>query len=231
MTLLLGLALVITVGLGLPLAAAAPALQDPPHPDPGGGPFGTIKGRAFIDANRNGQFDPVEYPVKGARITISGGGMETAYNTEADGSYYFAGLGRGKYDVTIVVGPEWHHTSPEVRRGVAVNGDVVSGIDFGIVRPGDGAPAPAAPPPAPRARTYVPPPAAAPAVRTYILPPPQPVGMPVTGITALDAGGWSAMLGVALLAIGSGGVLIDRRIRCLSAAICGRRRLGRHPMR
>jgi hypothetical protein len=165
-------------------APGAPTVEPTAGP-PGRGPFGTIKGVAFVDANQNGRLDPTERRLAGVRIFLSGGGVQVAKNTEATGVYEFAGLGPGKYDVSVIVGPEWRHTTPQKLTNVEVRGDVVSGVDFGLVEAGarPGRPAVGAP-------------------RL----------MPITGITALNDGQMAGLAAGILLAIGLGGAAFEARI-------------------
>lgn len=162
-----------------------------------GGPFGQIRGVAFIDHNQNGKIDSGEPGLNDVKVNLGGGGLEVSQITPADGTYNFPGLGPGTFDVFIDPGPEWRVTTPK-KYSVPVNGTDVAGIDFGMVRvgaaPTDGAAS------APRT------------ARHFLIPAPGAgIRLPSTGLAELPR---SPLLGLAVAVFGALAVVgysADRR--------------------
>jgi hypothetical protein len=144
--------------------------------------LGSIKGIAFIDQNGDGKLDPTDPGLNDVLVHLDGGGLQLTHLTPGNGTYSFDGLGAGKYDVYITPGPEWRVTTKRIYSGVSVApGQVVMGIDFGLVRVGQ-------PVPAPKAKVI-----AGASVR-----------LPATGIAELPA---APILGLATLLLGALGAL------------------------
>jgi len=129
-----------------------PTATPRPTRKPGGGGdtndlqrLGSIKGLAFIDQNQDGRLGPTEPGLNDVGVHLRGGGLDLFQITGPTGQFSFEGLGAGEYDVFIQPGPEWRVTTPSLYK-VKVNGNMVQGIDFGLVRTG----APPAKPTGPR---------------------------------------------------------------------------------
>ncbi len=105
--------------------------------------LGSIKGLVFIDTNQDGALGSSEPGLNDVGVHLRGGGLDLFQVTGGTGQFSFDGLGAGEYDVFIQPGPEWRVTTPSLYK-VKVNGNVVMGIDFGLVRIGEPA-KPAAP--------------------------------------------------------------------------------------
>ena len=97
--------------------------------------LGSIKGLAFIDENQDGKLGPAEPGLNDVGVHLRGGGLDLFQVTGSTGQFSFDGLGAGEYDVFIQPGPEWKVTTPSLYK-VKVDGNVVMGIDFGLVRQG-----------------------------------------------------------------------------------------------
>ncbi len=101
---------------------------------PGGGSgLGQIKGMGFIDSNANGRFEAGEPGLNDLRIILRGGGLDLNYITDGTGAYNFGTLGAGEYDVSIEPGAEWFITTPQLWK-VTVEGDIVTNVNFGLIR-------------------------------------------------------------------------------------------------
>jgi hypothetical protein len=101
---------------------------------PGGGSgLGQIKGMGFIDLNANGRFEAGEPGLNDLRIILRGGGLDLDYITDGTGAYNFGTLGAGVYDVFIEPGPEWFISSARLYK-VTVEGDIVTNVNFGLIR-------------------------------------------------------------------------------------------------
>lgn len=98
--------------------------------------LGSIKGLVFVDTNQDGALGPTEPGLNDVGVHLRGGGLDLFQVTPGTGTFSFDGLGAGEYDVFIQPGPEWRVTTPSLYK-VKVDGNVVQGIDFGLVRTGE----------------------------------------------------------------------------------------------
>jgi hypothetical protein len=181
-----------------------PATPDPGDPDGPdrdnlGGPFGQIRGVAFIDVNESGAIEAGEPGLNDVKVNLGGGGLAVHQITKSDGMFNFPGLGPTTYDVFIDPGPEWFITTPK-KRQVAVNGNDVPGVDFGLIRHTDRASVKAA---AAQPRTG----------RTLVVPPGSGIRLPATGIAALPEAPMLGLLAAALGGLAVLGYAAERRNR------------------
>ncbi len=180
-------------------------VPDPGDPDgrdrdgPQTGPFGQLRGVAFVDSNQNGKFEAGEPGLNDVQVYLGGGGLEISQVTKSDGMFNFPGLGATKYDVYINPGSEWFVTTPK-KYTVPVNGNDVAGIDFGLIRYTDrgvATPMPGGP------RT----------ARTYQLPPGSGIRLPHTGFAGLPEAPLLALLVATLSGLAALGYGAERRGR------------------
>jgi len=150
--------------------------------------FGAIRGVVFDDKNADGRLDPDEFGVAGVEIRLTGGEVERSTRSAGAGTYAFADLVTGSYDVAIAVPDGYTSTTAAEKLAVAVSGDVVMGIDFGLVA----------------AET-----AAAPTSAPVEVP--EPGTMPQTGVQTLPRAG--LLLGLAALigVLGTVGLVLETR--------------------
>jgi uncharacterized surface anchored protein len=98
---------------------------------------GSITGLKFSDANDNGVRDAGEPGVAGVTINLfaaSGGALVTTTTTGADGTFTFAGINPGSYQVSEVVPDGSVQTVPGGSGMVAVTvvaGETATGVVFG----------------------------------------------------------------------------------------------------
>jgi hypothetical protein len=111
---------------------AAPAAQ------PAGS--GVIRGLVFVDQDGDGRLGPNEPGVGGATVRLSGPTSATT-TTGAAGTYEFAGLPAGSYEVAITLAAGWRVTTTDRYAAVQVAGGTVAGIDFGLSRSAGARPA------------------------------------------------------------------------------------------
>jgi hypothetical protein len=178
-----------------PRGTADPGDPDGPDRDNTGGPFGQIRGVAFVDMNESGKIEAGEPGLNDVKVNLGGGGLEVHQITASDGMFNFPGLGPTTYDVFIDPGPEWHITTPK-KQAVPVNGNDVAGIDFGLIRHTDRAAAKATTAQGPRTG------------RTLVLPPGAGIRLPHTGIAGIPEAPLLGLLaatlgGLALLGYGA----------------------------
>jgi hypothetical protein len=163
--------------------------------------LGQIRGIAFIDLNQDGRIGPGEPGLNDVKVNLGGGGLELSQITPGAGTFNFAGLGRGHYDVFIAPGPEWRITTPS-KYTVEVQGNDVAGIDFGLIRVGEPMPSGVTSAAAPRT------------ARRLVIPAPGAgISLPATGILDMTttplAGGLAILLGL----VAAIGVTLERRHR------------------
>lgn len=94
--------------------------------------FGAIRGVVFEDANENGRLDAGEYGVPDVTLRLVGLAASETTTTAGAGTYAFAELAAGSYDVYLDVPDGAELTTPDRYVGIAVDGGVVMGIDFGL---------------------------------------------------------------------------------------------------
>lgn len=101
-------------------------------------------GTVFIDANRNGLFDPGEARVPGATLSLAGPNGAAAQRTsDGNGDYCFAQLPPGTYAVSVTVPSGYENTTPVTRSDIVLRSGIGSyHNDFGLATP-----RPATPPP------------------------------------------------------------------------------------
>lgn len=95
--------------------------------------LGSIRGIAFIDLNANGVFEAGEPGLNDVGVNLRGGGHEMFQITGPTGVHSWDGIGTGEYDLFIEPGPEWKITTPSKYK-VKINGGVLTGYDFGLIR-------------------------------------------------------------------------------------------------
>jgi len=95
--------------------------------------LGSIRGIAFIDLNANGVFEAGEPGLNDVGVNLRGGGHEMFQITGPTGVHSWDGIGTGEYDLFIEPGPEWKITTP-AKYKVKINGGVLTGFDFGLIR-------------------------------------------------------------------------------------------------
>jgi len=182
----------------VPGGPTAPPPGDTPDPgddDEQKEPFerlGAIHGLAFIDLNQDGKLGPDEPGLNDVAVHLAGGGLDLVQLSRVTGQYSFDGLGTGEYDLFISPGPEWRVTTPSKYSAVHVDRNTVMGIDFGLVRVGPPAAAPAAP------RLVAPAPGAG-------------IRLPSAGIANLPVSGTLGLLGLVLGALAVLGIAVERR--------------------
>jgi hypothetical protein len=109
-------------------------------PPPGTGELAMIRGVAFLDQNGDGVLGAGEPGLDHVQVYLHGGGLEISQITPNTGQFSFEALGDGEYDVYITPGAEWRITTPQ-KYVVRVRGNIVTGIDFGLIRTDAGVPA------------------------------------------------------------------------------------------
>lgn len=174
--------------------------DDDDRDDEGQGPFGQIRGIAFIDYNESGKFEAGEPPLNDVKVNLGGGGLEVFQITEADGGFNFPGLGVGTYDVFIDPGAEWFVTTPRKLK-VPVNGNDVAGINFGMIRHVDRGLRVARHDAAPRTG------------RRLVIPAGSGIRLPSTGFTEMPQAPLAALLVVVFGGLAAVGFAADRRSR------------------
>ena len=92
--------------------------------------YSSIAGHKWHDLNPNGVHEAEEPGLGGVLITLKGEDLERQAVTAADGSYYFAGLLPGEYEVKEVVPSGWANTSPASLSVTLGAGQDLIGIDF-----------------------------------------------------------------------------------------------------
>ena len=92
--------------------------------------YSSIAGHKWHDLNANGVHEAEEPGLGGVLITLKGEDLERQAVTAADGSYYFAGLLPGEYEVKEVVPSGWANTSPASLSVTLGAGQDLIGIDF-----------------------------------------------------------------------------------------------------
>ncbi len=105
------------------------------------GRLGSIRGRAFLDANNDGLRDADELGMSDVGVNLHGGGLQLTLVTGAPGEYGFDALGAGDYELFVEPGAEWRVTTP-TRRRIRVAGDVTLDVDFGLASANDTASGP-----------------------------------------------------------------------------------------
>lgn len=95
--------------------------------------LGSIRGIAFIDLNANGVFEAGEPGLNDVGVNLRGGGHEMFQITGPTGVHSWDGIGTGEYDLFIEPGSEWKITTPSKYK-VTINGGVLTGFDFGLIR-------------------------------------------------------------------------------------------------
>jgi hypothetical protein len=179
-------------------------VPDPGDPDgrdrdgPQFGPFGQIRGVAFVDLNESGKIEAGEPGLNDVQVYLGGGGLEISQITKSDGMFNFPGLGATTYDVFINPGPEWHITTPK-KQSVPVNANDVAGIDFGLIRHTD------------RGTHKVEPGSGPGHARTLVLPAGAGIRLPRTGITAMPEAPLLALLVATLGSLAALGYGAERR--------------------
>jgi hypothetical protein len=153
-------------------------------PPPGTGALAMIRGVAFVDNNADGVLGADEPGLNDVEVYLHGGGLELSQITPARGSFSFEALGAGEYSVFINPGPEWRITTP-AHCMVRVSGNIVTGVDFGLIRADQ---VPAAP------------------VAMAI----ERVRLPATGVIDLPRGAMLGGLALALSALGLAGLTVER---------------------
>lgn len=94
---------------------------------------GTIRGMVFLDVDQDGVFDAGESGLAGIPIHVeTNGSWATDLVTGDDGTYGPAGLKPAQYRVRIDVPPGYVATTPLGRGPFALNGNAVTGQDFGL---------------------------------------------------------------------------------------------------
>jgi hypothetical protein len=164
-----------------------------------GGPFGQIRGVAFIDLNQDGKIGPGEPGLNDVKVNLGGGGLEIHQITPGSGSFNFPGLGPGSYDLFINPGPEWRITTPS-KYTVSVNGNDVAGIDFGLIRVGEPMPQTGAAAPRTARQLLIPAPGAG-------------IRLPDTGFTTSQAAPIVGLLAAVLGSLALVGFSSERRQR------------------
>ena len=162
---------------------ATPTVVATPTPTVGP-PLTWVSGAVVIDADGDGVADPGEIGMGGVTLIISSNGWSATTRTGLGGFYDFAGLRRGKYNITITLPGGYTNTSP-LTRTVEVDGyNPVLGVNFGINVPATSTPRPTA---VPTPTAVV---AALPAVLPKVGDPLPLVGILSSAITMLAAGTW-----------------------------------------
>jgi hypothetical protein len=106
-----------------PAPTPAPAQAAPaPAPAPATATSSVVSGQLFFDKNGNGVMDDDDFPVGGAGVLITSGSWFSFTRTGPDGHYSFSGLGKGSYQVNVIVGNEWANTTPFAVTGIEVTG-------------------------------------------------------------------------------------------------------------
>jgi hypothetical protein len=90
---------------------------------------------AFIDENEDGMLGPEEPGINAVGVYLEGGSTKLSQATNGAGQFSFDGLQETKYDVYINPGSDWRVTTTDRYTDVeVVGGEIVMGIDFGLVR-------------------------------------------------------------------------------------------------
>jgi hypothetical protein len=95
------------------------------------GRLGSLRGRAFLDANADGRRDADERGMADVGVRLHGGGLQLLLITDATGEFGFDALGAGDYELFIAPGAEWRVTTP-AHRWARVAGDTQLDLDFGL---------------------------------------------------------------------------------------------------
>jgi len=111
-------------------------LEHPPSAPPSV-PRGSIRGTVFEDCNRDGLRDPDERPLVGITFSVrTPVGILFDGWTGDDGTYGPTALGPSDYWIDLHVPSGYTPTTPTTRGPITINGNVVTGQDFGLAGPG-----------------------------------------------------------------------------------------------
>jgi hypothetical protein len=161
---------------------------------------GEIRGLVYVDVNGDAALGPDEPGLSGVVVRLEGPAAGIRQETGPPGTFAFTGLSPSAYTVSVEVPAGWRPTTTDRYVGVRVQGDVVAGVDFGLVEDV----AAAAPP------TLQPPISPAPAVPSM---PRTGVSLPPTGRLLLGLAALVGALGLVGLALEPG---FARHLRLIS---------------
>ncbi len=148
---------------------------------------GSITGMAFFDANHDGVRASDESGGGGVVVTLEGTDMPQTVTTTETGAFRFDNLAPGSYDIAVTAPEGYMLTTTGRYVAIAVSGDQVVGVDFGLVPLQAAAPASEVVSPA----------------------------LPGAGATLTGAGPWLLALAAAAGVLGALGALAERRCRCI----------------
>jgi hypothetical protein len=94
--------------------------------------LGAIRGLVFLDRNADLQVDPDEAGVADVVVSLSGNGLSRTQKSAGAGTYAFPELPTGSYTISVEPPTSFQLTTPGQVSGIAVAGDVVMGVDFGL---------------------------------------------------------------------------------------------------
>jgi hypothetical protein len=108
----------------------------------------TIKGRLFIDIDRDGRRDRNELGLAGITVQLRdpAGNVIASAITSRNGTYSFEGLDLGVYQVRAVLPANLQLTTRGAARADLTRAEAVSGIEFGVSTIGRSTVPPAGPP-------------------------------------------------------------------------------------
>ncbi|MFQ5460515.1 MAG: SdrD B-like domain-containing protein [Anaerolineae bacterium] len=106
-------------------------VRDEPPPALGGG-SGEIRGLVYIDLNQDGALGRVEPGLGPVAVRLRGMGRQAEITTPIAGTFNFANLPDGAYDISVEVPVGYRLTTTGRYDAVAVTGETVMGIDFGL---------------------------------------------------------------------------------------------------
>lgn len=96
-------------------------------------PLGGIQGLVYMDLNGDGAAAPDEPGVSMVPVHLEADGQTQTQSTTATGNYTFADLDPGTYAVYIDVPAGYELTTNDRHSDIEVDGDIMAGLDFGLV--------------------------------------------------------------------------------------------------
>lgn len=121
--------LVLALGVAVVGATTAPAAARPSSAAQARS--GVIEGFVFLDRDADGLLDPDETGIRIVPVQLKGPVNRTVLSS-MNGAYRFEDIPSGTYDVGIAAGEGWQLQGQSVYAGLAVDGDSLSDVNFGL---------------------------------------------------------------------------------------------------
>lgn len=117
-----------------PTDTPTPTLTPTPKPTATATPTSAparVRGVIYEDANGNGQRDPAEPPLAGAKLRLTGAGVDQSVTTGVDGLYAFANLTGGQYTLVETAPPGYGPSTPSSPLALGLASGIDMSLDFG----------------------------------------------------------------------------------------------------